>query len=529
MSEIILFNPYYSQQKSYFTFFKPTAPLGLMYLAAYLRKFNLASKIIELGVFNFEEAIKTRNRIRFGLSNRQILNILKEEQPKIVGITSMYSVFYRDVMDLAGTIKKYDPQCKVIIGGNHASSYYNFILKDKNIDFVVIGEGEETFLELCQIILGKKSNNLEEIEGIAYRKKRKIIRNNARSLITDLDVIPFPARDLINLEEYFIKQKDNPYLFRYPSTNIITSRGCPGGCLYCTVRAVWGRSWRARSVQNVVDEIEELVKKYGVRDLAFMDDNASVNKKRWQEICDEIIKRKIDIKWTTPNGMAHWFLDKKTLRKMKKAGCYRITFGIESGNAATRQFIGKPYSLSQAKELIEYANEIGLWTSATFILGSPYENMDSIKDSIEYAKKSGMDFASFINMMPMPTSEIYQYFKKEGLINFDRFLGIRSKIKGDEFEKINFILNETGVGTKYLTREEVREAKRRAWREFFIYRSLSYLKEPKRIINKIHSWEDFRYLLRLTQAGLSIILRTFSPLNLRTYDFLFGRGKGIAR
>lgn len=529
MSDILLLNPYYSQEKSYFTFFKPTAPLGLMYLAAYLRKFKLESKITELAVFDINQAIKTRNRIRFGPSDHQILNLLKKEQPKIVGITSMYSVFYRDVMNLAKVIKKYNSHCRVVIGGNHASSYSDIILRDRNIDFVVIGEGEKTFLELCLFILQKKGGPLNRIKGLSYRRLGKAAKNKSQPLITNLDDIPFPARDLVNIENYFIKKEDNPYLLRYPSTNIVTSRGCPGSCLYCTVRAVWGKTWRARSAKNVVDEIEELVEKYGVRDLAIMDDTATVNRRRWQEICDEIVKRKIDIRWTTPNGVSHWLLDKKTIRKMKKAGCYRITFGIESANMQTRHFLGKPYSLIQAKEMIAYANKIGLWTTATFIVGSPYEDKSSIEDSVRFAKESGMDFASFINMMPMPTSEIYGYFKKEKLINFDRFLGIKSKINGDEFEKINFILNETGVGTKYLSREEVREAKRKAWRDFLVYRSLSYFRNPRKIISKVRSWEDFFYLLRLSKTGFFIILRTLRPSNLRTYDFLFGRGKSIAR
>jgi len=527
MAEILLINPYYSQKKEYYSFIKPSVPMGLMYLAAYLRKFGLKSRIIELGIFNRQEAIVANDRVRFGLSNQKILSILKKEKPKIVGITSMYSVFYRDVIEIAATIKKFDSRIKVVVGGNHPSSYYQYILKDKDIDFAVIGEGEQTFLELCQAIL-RKRKNFRRISGIALRKNGKVVRNKLRELITDLDEIPFPARDLIDFDNYLIKPEDSPYPLRYPSTNMITSRGCPGKCLYCTVRAVWGRTWRGRSPENVLAEIELLKNEYGVKDIAIMDDSASVNKKRWQKICEEIARRKIDIKWTVPNGISHWFLDKPMVKKMWRAGCYRITFGIESGNPLIRRFLGKPYPLKQAKELIRYANQLGMWTICTFIIGSPNERLAEIRDTIEFAKKSGTDFSFFYHMMPMPTAEIYDYFKKENLVNFDYFFENPS-VDWEDFNQINYALNETGVDNKYFKKEELQKIKKKAWQEFLIYRVLTYFAQPQRVLRKIKSWEDFFYILRIIRAYSAIIWRTFNPINLKTYEYLFDKDKGTVR
>ncbi|PJE67862.1 hypothetical protein COU95_00060, partial [Candidatus Shapirobacteria bacterium CG10_big_fil_rev_8_21_14_0_10_40_9] len=243
-------------------------------------------------------------------------------------------------------------------------------------------------------------------------------------------------------------------------------------------------------------------------------------KKRWNAICDELISRKLDIKWSTPNGIAHWTLDKPTIKKMYEAGCYRITFGIESGNVETRKFLGKPYSLSQAKELIEYANNIGMWTICTNIIGFPYERMGSMEDTIEFAKKCGTDFATFYLLIPQPTSDVYQYFRKENLLNFDRFFE-DLKINGDEFERINYILNETGADTKYFKKEELREIQKKAYREFIIYRALSYFFNPTRLVRKIRSKEDLFYLLRLLSYGVKIFLRTVNPLNLKSSDFLY--------
>lgn len=517
--DILLFNPYYSQKKEYYSFYKPAPPLGLMYLASYLRKFGLASKIFELGIFEIEDAIFQKDRVRFGLSDKTIIKFLKVEKPKIVGITSMYSIYYRDVMEIAATIKKFNKKIKVVIGGNHPSSYYKFILKDKNIDFVVTGEGERTFLELCQTIL-KSKKSYENIKGIAFNKTGRIVKTKERELITDLDEIPFPARDMIDFEKYHGTQANNPYLMRYPTSTIITSRGCPGHCVYCTVKAVWGRTWRGRSAKNVVDEIEELMKNYRIREIAFLDDSASVNKIRWNEICDEIIKRKLDIKWNTPNGIAHWTLDKPTIKKMYKAGCYRITFGIESGNLETRKFLGKPYPLSQAKELIEYANSIGMWTICTNIIGFPYEKMNSIRDTIEFAKKCGTDFATFFLLIPQPTSDVYQYFRKENLLNFDHFFE-DLEIDSDEFEKINYILNETGSDTKFFKKEELRKIQKDAYREFILYRAFSYLVNPVRLLQKMRSKDDINYLSRLLSYGIKIFLRTINPLNLKSSDYLY--------
>jgi len=519
MAKILLINPYYSQKKEYFSFYKPSPPLGLMYLAAYLKKHGLKSKILELGVFEIERAIVSQERVRFGLSDKKIIARLKKEKPQIVGITSMYSVYYRDVMEIAATVKKFNRRIKVVIGGNHASSYFNYILKDKNIDFVVIGEGEKTFLELCQAILNKKKN-FHRIKGIAFNQQGKIIKTPPRELIADLDEIPFPDRDLINFKKYLAKESDTPYLMRYPAAGLITSRGCPGRCVYCTVKAVWGRTWRGRSSQNVVDEIELLMKRYGIREISFLDDSASVNKKRWQAICEEIIKRKVDVKWTTPNGIAHWTLDKPTLIKMSQAGCYRITFGIESGNPQTRKFLGKPYPLSQAKKMIGYANQLGMWTICTNIIGFPYEKMKSIRDTIEFAKKSGTDFATFYLLIPQPTSDVYQYFRKEGFLNFDHFFKDLN-LDGEEFERINYILNETGADTEYFKKEELKEIQKKAYREFIIYRALIYLFHPRQIFNKVNSGEDLGYVLKLIREGLKIMIRTINPFRTKTKDFLY--------
>jgi radical SAM superfamily enzyme YgiQ (UPF0313 family) len=490
-------------------------------LASYLRKHGLDCAIKELGIFNIEDAVKKGQSVRFGLSDEAIEEMIRNEHPKIVGITCMYSIYFKDVLEIASTIKKVDPRIKVVLGGNHASSFASQILKNRNIDIIVIGEGEVTFLELARKILNEEPTH--DVEGIVYLdKNNKIIKTKERQFISNLDEIPFPLVEIVNYRKYL--GNGNPFALRSPTACIVSSRGCPGKCVYCTVSAVWGRTWRGRSPKNVVDEIESLMKNYQVSEFAFLDDSASLDRKRWEGICDEIIRRKLGIKWTTPNGIAHWTLTKEILDKMKKAGCYRVTFGIESGDIETRKFLGKPYPLEQARELIQHANRIGMWTMCTNIIGFPYEKLDSIKRTIKFAMKSGTDFACFYLLMPQPTSKVYQFFKKEGLINFDSFFE-DSNFDEKEFQKMNHILNETGSDTLHFKKEELNRLQKEAYRSFILYRALTYFLNPFRLIRKINSVEDAFYILRLICRGGGIFFRTMNPLNKKSSDYLYSGTK----
>ncbi len=519
--DILLFNPYYSQLIKFYSFYTPAPPMSLMYLSGYLRKHGFDSKIYELGIFDSRDSLQEGGRVRFGLSNAQITEIVRREKPRIVGVTSMYSIFYKDIVEIVDLIKSVDPAIKVVLGGNHVSSYWKYVLKNKNIDYVAIGEGEETFLELCRCILGEKA--VTDVSGIAYQGTGSdIIRTKPRELIKNIDDIPMPAFDLIDFRKYF--GEGNIYSMRYPAAGIISSRGCPGSCVFCTIKAVWGNTWRGRSPQNVVDEMEFIQKEYGVREFAFLDDSASVDKLRWMGICDEILKRKLDIRWTTPNGIAHWTLTKEILLRMHRSGCYRITFGIESGDEDTRRFIGKLHSLKQAKELIKHANRIGMWTICTNIIGFPYENLESINRTIEFAKSSGTDFACFYLLIPQPTSAVYGYFKKEGILSFDKFFE-SDEFDEEAFEKINYILNETGCDTVNFKKEELSRLQKDAYRSFIIYRGLTYLLNPLILLRKINSLEDFRYVLKLLMKGSGIFLRTFNPLHKKSSDYLYAKSK----
>jgi magnesium-protoporphyrin IX monomethyl ester (oxidative) cyclase len=481
-------------------------PLGLAYLASYLEaNGGFKVRIFDVIAESIGKPLYADNKmIRCGLSDAEISFRIISEDPDVIGISCMYTAYAHDAHKIAALAKSINPNIVTVMGGAHVSISPEMCIRDKNVDVVVVGEGEVTFLELIEKLERKK--DISSIRGTVVRVDEKIIRNEPRPYIEDLDSVPFPARHLLPMDIYFREAVKSPFLMRTPATAMITSRGCLGNCVFCSIHSVWGHKWRGRSASNVVDEIEFLIDKYNIREVAFGDDNVAASKKRMETICDEIIRRKLDIKWATPNGIAHWTLNKNLLKKMKKSGCYRLTFGIESGNIKTREFIGwkKSFDLDQAKEIIKYSNKIGLWTIATFILGFPYENSESINDTINYAIKSDVDFAAFYLLNPFPGTKVYDMFRKEGLVNFDDILSSENPTI-QQLSELGAALAQNGCNTKYFTLRQLREYLTLAYSSFMKARFKSFL-NPLRLFRKIKSKEDMSYVLKVGRWQMKFFL-----------------------
>lgn len=492
-----------------------TIPLGLAYLASHLEKFDFPVKILDTVAEGKITKNKKDKSVLYGLSNEQIKKRIREYSPDIVGVSCLYTAYAGDAHRIAKIVKQVRPKALVLFGGAHATIFPELTLKDKNIDMIVLGEGEETLLEIVRF--WQQGKNVYNTSGTVVRKNTKIVTNKARNFIENLDDIPFPARHLLPMKKYF-RHPDYTFSMRSPTTPMITSRGCPGKCIYCSIHSVWGHSWRGRDPKKVVDEMEELQKKYGVGEIEFFDDSMGANKKRLELICDEIIERKIDIKWSPPNGIAHWTLDEKLLEKMKKSGCYRITFGIESGNLETRKFVGKPYDLSQAKRMIQYANKIGMWTICTNIIGFPYETKQQIQDTIDFAINSGTDLALFYLLCPHPGTTAYEIFKKEGLANFDYIFTPGKKIKSEDFVAIGRALSGRGVKTTNFSQAELQKIVSDAYKKFMKRRLISFF-NPLRILSKIRSEEDLKFVLKILFASTKVLMRemTSSVIGSQTF------------
>lgn len=465
--------------------------LGLGYLAAFLQEKKIEVSVLDIAAEGRNCVRKVGKKLRYGLTEEQIISRVREINPFLVGITCQSTLHAKDAHETARIIKRANKKILIVMGGAHPSSLPKEVLKDENVDIVVRGEGEITLWEIVRNF--KNGKNLNDIEGISLRRNGKIIDNPPRSYITNLDTLPFPARDLLPMNIYFEEaQKNKSYSINNRVMTMITSRGCPGKCIYCAVRTVWGRYWRGRSSINVVDEIASLVNNFGANEIHFIDDSISVDRKRLENICDEIIKRGIKIKWTTPNGIAVWLLDEQLIVKMKKSGCYRLTFGLESGNKEVlNKFIGKHYDFNKAREIIKFSSSLGLWTIGTFILGFPYETLEQIKDTLDFAKSTDLDFAVFYIANPFPGTPMYDVYLKEKLLP-----------NGEAYEVVR------GCRTVNFSHEALTNIQAKATSEFL----KSRIFKPKIFFNKLTSIENIKYLFRLGKSFLSM---SKSPSNVK--------------
>jgi len=457
-------------------------PLGLAYIAGYLEKHGFEVEIIDC--LAYYENIKeiSKGIFKIGMSDEELAEKIKKINPDIVGISCAYTSYEKDSFRTAEIVKKVCPKSLVVFGGAHCSANPASVLKNKNVDTVCIGEGEITFLNIVK----NYKKKLKKINGVGYRDKGKIRINPIREYIENLDDIPFPARHLLPMERYLNHPQNSIANMRSPTTEIISSRGCPFNCIFCSIHTVWGRKWRARSAKNVVDEIEMLFKKYGIREFRFFDDNLSWDKKRMIEICDEIMKRKLDIRWDTPNGVAISTLNEEVLKKMKQAGYYKAIFGIESGNEESLKRIRKPLSLKYAKKIVNIANKLGIWTWSTFVIGFPWETREDIEKTIGFIKNSDLDFITVYIAQPYPGTEMHKLYEKEGLLE-----------KGVDMQST---LVNTKYDTKYFKAEELRDLQKRVYREFFKSKMISYINPITfytKFLRKIRNFEDLGYIIRM--------------------------------
>lgn len=485
--KVLLLNPYYTFTGDVYVFYRASVPYGLISIAGYLEKYNIETKIRELGIFDEEDVIRDGDKARCGKTDAEIIKILYDENPDIVGISTMYSVFHNDYVELINLVKEFNPTIRIVVGGNHASSFPDMML-EAGADQVVVGEGEKALVSIC-------NGNTDKIVSEEF--------------IDDLDNIPLPDMKYIDFKKYI--EVNNPFAMRMPVAGIQTSRGCPMNCCYCSANGVWQRKWRARSPQMIAIEVMQLKYKHGIKEVHFLDDNMAVDKERLKEICRELIRWDVKIKWATPNGIPYWLLDDEILDLMKKSGCYRITFGIESGDDDIRKYIGKNFSLQKAKDVISYANKIGMWTVCTNIIGFPYETEEQIRKTIEFAKDCGTDFACFFTLLPHASSRVYQDFLKEGLIDPKDAMSA---------------LNEGGTPTTNFTKEQIKEFQRTAYNEFTSYKMWEYIKHPMLLLRKIRSFEDLRYLIKILLMGVQIKKKQGKKIA-TSKDYIYGKRQYI--
>ena len=373
----------------------PFMPLGLGYLAAVLDKKGYDVNVIDCQALH--------------LTLSDVEKELGKRKPDIVGLTST-TLTYKSALNIIKVAKDVLPNCLTIIGGSHATFWDEEALNEcPQLDIIVRGEGETTLLEIVKKVENGKS--FHDVVGTTCRKGDDIIKNPDRPHIEDLESLPYPAFHLWPIEHF---KKYGKIIFP-----VMTSRGCTFWCDFCSAVRMFGRKYRMRSPQKVVDELEFLYKKYGEDQYTFYDDAFTVDQSRTEEICNEILKRGLKIKWDCETRVD--MVTKDLLQKMKDAGCIAVWFGVEAGSEQVIKAMGKGISLTQTFNAFKWANEVGLMTVASMILGFPGETRETAMESINLLKRIKSDEIGVYIATPYPGTPMYDYVKKMGWIKITDF------------------------------------------------------------------------------------------------------------
>ena len=480
---ILLINPPCTlKNRDYFV----TVPLGLAYLGAVLEQEGYEVAILDAIAEDWENVEFLTNDIyRRGLSWDAIEKRVKQYHPEVVGITCPFTLRFENALKVAKIVKKVNPDIVTVMGGMHPSVLPADVLCHPEVDFVIIGEGEYTFLALIKK-LESGDTCFENLDGLAFRKDGNIAINPKTNYIKDLDSVPLPARHLLPMAKYFESGSGRDKLTRARQTSMITSRGCPYKCTFCSIHRVWGPTWRGRSANNVVDEIEEMVNTYKVRQISFEDDNLTRDRKRAEDIFNEIIRRKLDIIWDAPNGVVIKDLDKDLIQLMKKSGCIGLKLAIESGDPfILNRVIRKPLVLDRVKEIVSWCKELRLYTLAYFVLGMPGETKETVNRSIEFAKSLPLDEVSVYIATPFPGTWLYHECVEKGYLKMPY-----SHILAEDLAE-----NYAIIETEYLSSNELQRLQSSFYYEFYkskIFKNPSYylarvIKEPRLIVKYIRN------------------------------------------
>jgi radical SAM superfamily enzyme YgiQ (UPF0313 family) len=374
-------------------------PLGLLYVAAVLERAGHELQVIDSDP-DYDNTI---------------VNKVSEFDPELIGFAFL-TPGYQKALGLSRKLKEALPDKRYCSGGFHTTVKPVETLNELDLNFVVVGEGEDTIVEACERL--SSGQGLEGVKGVMYRSNGEVVDNGRRELIKDLDSLPFPARHLIDMSPYL----KPPGIIRGHAdghqTTIVTSRGCAYRCIYCGSHNMFGRRSRLRSARNVVDEMEHLKKTFGMKGIYFCDDSFTLSPKRVSEFCSELIDRKLGIKWACHSRVDQ--TGREFLKRMKDAGLVQLDFGVESGSPKILKILGKGGAgdrTDQIKKSFKLCKEFYIRTLATFIVGNPEETNADIKQSFDLAKEIKADYTAFYFLTPYPGSDIYKTAIEKGWLD----------------------------------------------------------------------------------------------------------------
>jgi len=440
-------------------------PLGLAYLAAVLERNNIDVSIIDA---NAEQ-----------LNLTDILKRISILRPDIIGFTAS-TVIINKVYTFIREIKKRF-NVTIVVGGPHSSALPKKTLQEcPEIDFVIIGEGEISFLNLIKCL--ENNDSLSKIKGICFRDGEHIRINEPQQLIKNLDSIPFPARHLLPLTKYRIGALFNKGFTGNEIATMITGRGCPNKCTYCSSAHFW-KILRLRSAKNVVDEIEHLIKTYNVKHIDFHDDTFNISEKRVFDILNLLEERKLKFIWTCLCRVNN--ISDELVKRMKDNGCFSIQFGVESGVQRILDSVNKNIDLKEVERAVKIVKKHGLKVMTDFMIGFPNDTVETVNETIDYAIRLDPDLAFFSITTPFPGTQMYEYYKKEKLINNENWYDFS-------------LHNIPKIHTKNLTSEQIFKLYRRAISKFYL-RPKFFVNVLKRIL---HHPDEFKSYYSLSKSFL---------------------------
>jgi magnesium-protoporphyrin IX monomethyl ester (oxidative) cyclase len=418
--KILLINP----PQTFYLGSEPPAgnlPLGLMYIAAVLQRAGYQVEILD-AFFMDKEAKRSGQTITIGLSFTQISQQIQTRKPDIVGIAGPFTSQIDNAIKTSQIAKEVNPKILTVVGGPHVTLVPQaFLEQTPTVDIVVCGEGETPMLEIAQYLDGKKA--LNEIKGITYRQNNTITTNPPAPFMANLDELPYPAYDLVDMEQYLTSKHIGYRSFQNRAISMITSRGCPFNCCFCAVHLHMGQSFRAHSAGYVLDHIQYVVDIYGVKNIFFEDDNLTLDLNRFEAICDGLIEKNIKLGWETPNGVRSDRLNLVLLKKMKRSGAKSIFVGVESGDQQILDtVVCKSLDLNSVVEFAKNAKTIGLKTGAFYIIGFPGETKQNMQRTVEFALelKRKYDVGMHLFMAtPSYGTRLYEDCKAKGYVDMD--------------------------------------------------------------------------------------------------------------
>jgi radical SAM superfamily enzyme YgiQ (UPF0313 family) len=455
--DILLINPpWITKDGNIWHGVKSTSPpLGLLYVAAYVEARGRSVHVMDV---NAEQ-----------LHFADIEAFIEKHQPSWIGFTAVTAQII-NTHRIAGIAKRVSPKTRVVIGGVHATALPGEVLQDRNVDFVIRGEGELPFASLVE------GDALDSIPGLSMRNAnplQPIQHNPAGVPIQDLDSLPTPAYHLIKFDLY--KPAIGAYR-RLPSVNMTMTRGCPGKCTFCNSAET---SLRTRSAKHLVAEIEKLQARYGIREVSFYDDTLTIFKPQVAEMCDLIVERGIDLTWSCFARTD--CVSPSLLRKMRAAGCHQILFGIESADPEILRTIRKPIDIEQTRKAVRMVQDAGIAVRAAFMFGNPGETVESMRRTIDFAKSLNPDIAIFNITTPYPGTQMFNWAKENGYLR---------TLDWNDYDLANSVLELPTASS-----EQVNEMYKTAYREFYF--RPGYL---LRRLLRLRGWDDIKCNVRALRS-----------------------------